>query len=117
MKSRKKQKKTFREILQDSSSECKSQLQKRAYEANRMAKISRSSRSRSIAYQVKHDILNHGVLCGFFHTRSAERGRDHLLRVGTAHRSVHMPIGRLSDKTRVLPSVQAVLGFGSRIAG
>ena len=117
MNCRKNQKKTFREILQASSSECMDQLQKRAYEANRMAKISRSSRSRSIAYQVKNDILNHGVLCGFFHTRSDEQGRGHLLRVGTDHGSVHMPIGKLQHKTRKLPGVQAVLGFGSRIAG
>lgn len=108
---------TFKDILHSSRPDSRESLLIRVRKANSIAKICPSQKSRTAAYKAKDQSLNHGLSRGLFIGRSDEEGRSHLLRVGTKSRSVHMPIGNLSPESRLLPGVQAVLGYGPRSVG
>ena len=104
-------KKSFKEIVSECKPHCTDQLESRVRAANSVAKICTSKKDTSTAYKTKDCLINHGLCLGVFHVRSDEEGRSHLLRVGTKSRKVHIPIGNLSPKSRLLPGVQAVLGY------
>ena len=104
---------TFKDIRKNASSECTKNLQERICNANSMAKIASTSKDRMLAYQTKDAALNHGLDVGLFNARSDERGRSHLLLVGSDLGRVHIPVHKLTSGNRQLDQMKILLGHRS----
>ncbi len=107
---------TFKELCGRAAPASAERLQTRVRQANSVAKLAATPRGRRTAYSAKDAAINHGLAIGLLNARSDERGRHHLIRVGTRDRQVHMPVHRLTLASRDVEQVRAVLGVQTRDA-
>ncbi len=104
---------TFKQVCNNALAECAARLQKRVREANSVAKIALTKKDRLTAYRAKNAALNHGLRVGLFKPRSDEKGRNHLLLVGSDIGRVHMPIRKLTSVNRQSLTIRTALGHRS----
>ncbi len=107
---------TFKELCGHAATTSAVRLQRRIRQANGVAKLATTSRDRRTAYAAKHAAINHGLATGLLNARSDEKGRHHLILVGTRNHRVHIPIHRLTPTSRDTQQVLAVLGIQTRDA-